>query len=158
MTKILFVCHGNICRSPLAEFIMKELIKENGMEKDFYIASAATSTEEIGNPIYPPVRRILDKKGINYSGKTAVQVKKTDYANYDYLICMDKNNLRNISRIIGEDTEQKVSLLLNFTDHPRDVADPWYTGDFETTLKDVENGCGGLLQYILKTKTKLLKK
>ncbi len=152
MTKILFVCHGNICRSPLAEFIMKELVKEKGIAEDFYIASAATSTEEIGIPIYPPVRRILDKKGINYSGKTAIQVKKSDYENFDFLICMDRNNLRNISRIIGKDNKQKVSLLLDFTDHPRDVADPWYTGDFETTLKDVENGCSGLLQYILKNK------
>lgn len=146
----MFICHGNICRSPLAEFIMKELVKENGMEKDFYIASAATSTEEIGNPIYPPVRKILDKKGIDYTGKTAIQVRKSDYENYDYLICMDRNNLRNISRIIGEDTEHKVSLLLDFTDCSRDVADPWYTGDFETTLRDVEEGCKGLLEHILK--------
>ena len=150
MTKILFICHGNICRSPLAEFIMKELVKENGMEKDFYIASAATSREEIGNPIYPPVRRILDKKGIDYSGKTAVQVKKTDYENYDFLVCMERYNVRNLEKIIGDDSENKVSLLLDFTDSPRDVADPWYTGDFETTLKDVENGCSGLLEYILK--------
>lgn len=146
----MFVCHGNICRSPLAEFIMKELVKENGMEKDFYIASAATSTEEIGNPIYPPVRRILDKKGINYSGKTAIQVRKSDYENYDYLICMDRNNLRNLSRIIDTDIQNKVSLLLDFTNRPADVADPWYTGDFETTLRDVEEGCKGLLEHILK--------
>jgi len=150
MIKIMFVCHGNICRSPLAEFIMKELVKENGMEKDFYIASAATSTEEIGNPIYPPVRRILDKKGINYSGKTAIQVRKSDYENYDYLICMDRNNLRNLSRIIDTDIQNKVSLLLDFTNRPADVADPWYTGDFETTLRDVEEGCKGLLEHILK--------
>ena len=152
MTKILFICHGNICRSPLAEFIMKELVKENGMEKDFYIASAATSREEIGNPIYPPVRKILDKKGIDYSGKTAVQVKKTDYENYDFLVCMERYNVRNLEKIIGDDSENKVSLLLDFTDSPRDVADPWYTGDFETTLNDVEKGCSGLLSYILKLK------
>ena len=150
MIRILFVCHGNICRSPLAEFIMKELVKQNGMEKDFYIASAATSTEEIGNPIYPPVRKILDKKGIDYSGKTAIQVRKSDYENYDYLICMDRNNLRNLSRIIGTDIQNKVSLLLDFTNRPADVTDPWYTGDFEATLRDVEEGCKGLLEHILK--------
>ena len=150
MTKILFICHGNICRSPLAEFIMKELTEERGIKDDFYIASAATSTEEIGNPVYPPVKRILDSRGINCSAKRAIQVKKSDYDNYDYLICMDKNNLRNLARIVGEDTQNKISLLLDFTNRPADVADPWYTGDFETTLKDVEEGCKGLLDYILK--------
>ncbi len=149
MTKILFDCHGNICRSPLAEFIMKELVESKGLTSEFYISSAATSTEEIGNPIYPPVRRILDKRGIDYSGKCAVQVTRADYDNYDYIVCMDRNNLRNISRIIGADTNNKVSLLLDFTGNPRDVADPWYTGDFETTLSDVENGCQALLCHIL---------
>ena len=150
MIKILFVCHGNICRSPLAEFIMKKLVNEKGLEHEFFIASAATSTEEIGRPIYPPVRKILDNLRIDYSGKTAVQVKKSDYEKYDYIVCMEKYNLRNLARIIGEDTEHKVSLLLDFTATPRDVADPWYTGDFETTLKDVKLGCNGLLEYILK--------
>ena len=150
MNKILFICHGNICRSPLAEFIMKELTEKRGIKDDFYIASAATSTEEIGNPVYPPVKRILDSRGINCSAKRAIQVKKSDYDNYDYLICMDKNNLRNLARIVGEDTQNKISLLLDFTNRPADVADPWYTGDFETTLKDVEEGCKGLLDYILK--------
>ncbi len=152
MIEILFVCHGNICRSPLAEFIMKELVEKSGIDADFYIASAATSTEEIGNPIYPPVRRILEKRGIDYSGKTAIQVKKADYEKYDYIVCMDKNNLRNIGRIIGQDTENKISLLMDFTGHPKDVADPWYTDDFETTLQDVEEGCKGLLHYILNNK------
>ena len=150
MNKILFICHGNICRSPLAEFIMKELTEKREIKDDFYIASAATSTEEIGNPVYPPVKRILDSRGINCSAKRAIQVKKSDYDNYDYLICMDKNNLRNLARIVGEDTQNKISLLLDFTNRPADVADPWYTGDFETTLKDVEEGCKGLLDYILK--------
>ena len=132
---------------------MKELVKEKGVEQEFFIASAATSTEEIGRPIYPPVRKILDNLGINYSGKTAIQVKRNDYEKYDYIVCMEKYNLRNLARIIGEDSEGKVSLLLDFTDYPRDVADPWYTGDFNTTLKDVTAGCKGLLQYILKPKS-----
>ena len=149
MIKILFVCHGNICRSPLAEFIMKELVEIKGLANDFYIKSAATSTEEIGNPIYPPVRRILEKRGIDYSSKRAVRVQKSDYEKYDYIVCMDKNNLRNISCIVGEDTENKISLLLDFTNRKGDVADPWYTGDFDTTLKDVEEGCNGLLDYVL---------
>ena len=149
MTKILFICHGNICRSPLAEFIMKELVQNRGIENDFYIASAATSTEEIGNPVYPPVRKILEKRGIDYTDKRAVQITKSDYENYDYLVCMDKNNLRNLSRIIGSDTDNKVSVLLDYTPFSRDVADPWYTGDFETTLNDVENGCQGLLNHII---------
>ena len=149
LIKIMFVCHGNICRSPLAEFIMKELVKSKGLQDEFYIASSATSTEELGNPIYPPVRRILKIRGIDCSGKRAVRVTKNDYEAYDYIVCMDKNNLRNLSRIIGEDTENKVSLLLDFTDTPHDVADPLYTGDFETTLTDIENGCNALLKYII---------
>lgn len=148
MTKILFICHGNICRSPLAEFIMKEIVKEKGLYDDFRILSAATSTEEIGNPVYPPVRRILNSMGIDCSKKRAVRVKAQDYEEFDYLICMDKNNLRNLSYIIGEDTDNKVFRLLDFSSNPHDVADPWYTGDFEETLKDVNIGCKALFDYI----------
>lgn len=148
MIKIMFVCHGNICRSPMAEFIMKELVKSKGLEKDFYIASAATSTEEIGNPVYPPVRRILNERGIDCSAKKAVQVKKSDYNDFDYLICMDRNNIRNISRITGPDIQNKIHLLLDYTSSPGDVADPWYTGDFTTALMDIEKGCNGFLGYI----------
>lgn len=150
MVKILFICLGNICRSPMAEFVMKELVESRGLQNEFFIASAATSTEEIGNPVYPPVRRILNNRGIDCSKKRSTQVKKSDYENYDYLICMDSNNLRNLARIIGADTENKVYRLLDFTDSPHDVADPWYTGDFDITEKDVDKGCKALLEYILK--------
>lgn len=150
MIKILFICHGNICRSPMAEFVMKDLVAKKGMADEFIIASAATSNEEIGNPVYPPVRRILSGRGISTDGKRAVRVTKGDYGYYDYLICMDKNNLRNLNFIIGNDSENKVYRLLDFTDSPADVADPWYTGDFEATERDVDSGCEALLEYILK--------
>ena len=150
MIKILFICHGNICRSPMAEFVMKELVKNKGMENDFVISSAATSNEEIGNPVYPPVRALLLKRGISTEGKHAVRVTKGDYSYYDFLVCMDKNNLRNLSFIIGNDTENKVFRLLDFTDNPHDVADPWYTGNFEITENDVNIGCKALLEHILK--------
>lgn len=149
MTKILFVCHGNICRSPMAEFIMKELVAQKGFEKDFHIASAATSTEEIGNPVYPPVRRLLNARGINCDGKRAVQITKADYDKYDYIICMDSYNIRNIKRIIPNDPENKISLLMAHTNEPHDVADPWYSGDFKLTERDVQKGCEMLLQEIL---------
>lgn len=148
MIKILFICHGNICRSPMAEFFMKDLVAKKGLKDNFFIASSATSSEEIGNPIYPPVRHILDKRGINYSGKKATRVRADDYKNYDFLICMDTNNIRNLSRIIGSDPDKKVFKLLDFTSFGGDVADPWYTGDFATTESDVEAGCEGLLEYI----------
>lgn len=152
--KILFVCHGNICRSPMAEFVMKDIIKRQGLADHFYIASAATSREEIwngvGNPVYPPAKEELKKHGIGCQGKRAVQVTKEDYNKYDYLICMDTNNLRNLQRIIGSDQENKVSLLLDYTDRPGvSIADPWYTGNFEITYQDVLEGCTGLLRHLL---------
>lgn len=146
--RILFVCHGNICRSPMAEFIMKELVRNAGLEKEFYIASAATSTEEIGNPVYPPVRRLLTARGIDCGKKRAVQVRASDYADYDYIVCMDEHNLRNIRRIISADPEGKISLLMDWTGTPRDVADPWYTRDFAATERDVEEGCHALLAHL----------
>ena len=149
MTKILFVCHGNICRSPMAEFVMKRLVREQGLDRDFVIASAATSREELGNPVYPPARRMLAQHGITCNGKSAVQMTLADYDKYDYIIAMDPMNLRNMRRIIGSDPEHKVSLLLDFTDHPRGVADPWYTGDFDATYRDVTEGCEALLNHIL---------
>lgn len=148
MIKILFVCHGNICRSPMAEFVCKDMVEKNGKSSDFYISSAATSREEIGNPVYPPTRRILEKHGISCKGKFAVQVTKEDYQKYDYIVCMDKNNLRNIKYIIPEDKDNKISLLMDFTGISRDVADPWYTGDFEATERDVIAGCKALLDHI----------
>lgn len=149
MIKILFVCHGNICRSPMAEFVMKRLVRERGVERDFLIKSAATSREELGNPVYPPARRMLARHGISCSGKTAVQMTKSDYEIYDYIIAMDSMNVRNIMRIIGKDNQEKVSMLLDFTNHPRSVADPWYTGDFDATYNDVTKGCKALLNTIL---------
>ena len=148
MVRILFVCHGNICRSPMAEFVMKELVRQMGEEAQFEIASAATSTEEIGNPVYPPARRKLAEHGIRCDGKTARQLRREDYARCDYLVGMDSANLRNMNRICGGDPEGKISLLLDHTAHPRDVADPWYTGDFDQTWEDVNAGCRGLLQII----------
>lgn len=152
MTKILFLCHGNICRSPMAEFVMKELVKQAGLEGEFQIGSAATSTEEIGNPVYPPARRKLAEHGIDSAGKTARQLRSCDYEQYDLLIGMDRANLKNMRHLCGGDPEGKIRLLMDYTDRPgREVADPWYTGDFEATWQDVSEGCRGLLAALLKT-------
>lgn len=148
MTKILFVCHGNICRSPMAEFVMKDLVRQAGLESQFRIESAATSTEEIGNPVYPPVRRKLAEHGISCEGKRARQLINGDYDQYDLLIGMDRANLRNMHRICGGDFAGRLHLLMDYTDHPGDVADPWYTDDFETTWRDVLEGCQGLLERL----------
>ena len=152
MIKILFVCLGNICRSPMAEFCMKDLVRRAGLEDRFQIASAATSTEEIwngvGNPVYPPAQRELARHGLSCGGKRAVLLQKEDYARYDMLIGMDRNNLRNMLRILGGDPENKISLLLDHTDRPGDIADPWYSGDFARTWEDILRGCRGLLQEI----------
>ncbi len=146
MTKILFVCHGNICRSPMAEFVLKDIVKKRGMESRFEIASAATSREEIGNPVYPPAKKKLAEHGIRCDGHQARQMTKADYEYYDRIICMDRNNVRNVLRITGGDPELKISLLLDFTARLGDeVADPWYTGNFEDTWRDVVEGCEGLL-------------
>lgn len=149
MKKILFVCHGNICRSPMAEFVMKKLVREKGVADRFEIASAATSTEEIGNGVYPPVRSLLRLHGIDCTGKTARQLKKSDYDHYDLLIGMDSANYRNMNRICGGDPEEKIRLLMDYTDHHGDVADPWYTRDFEATWRDVNEGCRSLLESLL---------
>ena len=157
MKKILFVCHGNICRSPMAEFVMKDLVKKAHREDDFYIESAATSTEEIGNEVYPPAKRKLAEHGIGCKGKTARQMTRRDYERFDLLIGMDSWNIRNMMRICGGDTEKlkmgngtsetgKIHRLLDFTPRPGDVADPWYTGDFEATWQDVLLGCQCLLK------------
>ena len=146
MVRILFICHGNICRSPMAEFIMKDLVRQSGLEGWFFIESAATSTEELGNPVYPPARRKLAEHGIDCAGKTARQLTKADYGKYSLLIGMDRANLRNMHRICGGDPDGKLHLLMEFSDRPGDVADPWYTGDFETTWRDVLAGCRGLLE------------
>jgi len=149
MIKILFVCHGNICRSPMAEFVMKDMVKKKGVSDMFEIASAATSTEALGEAVYPPARRKMNEEGINCSGKTARQMTKDDYGYYDYIVAMDRLNLRNMARFVGNDPYNKVSLLMDYTSTPRDVADPWYTGDFQQTWDDVNNGCKGLLEKLI---------
>jgi protein-tyrosine phosphatase len=146
MIKILFVCHGNICRSPMAEYVMKDLVRQAGLEAQFEIASAATSTEEIGNPVYPPARQKLAEHGIGCSGHAARQLTRQDYETFDVLIGMDSANLRNMRRICGGDPEKKIHLLLDYANRPgQEVADPWYTGDFSKTWEDVLQGCQGLL-------------
>ena len=148
MIKILFVCHGNICRSPMAEFIMKDLVEKAGLKSQFYIESAATSTEEIGNPVYPSARQKLAEHSIDCAGKTARQLTNADYDRFDLLVGMDRANLRNMRRICGVDYDDKLHLLMEYTDRPGDVADPWYTNDFETTWRDVLEGCQGLLREV----------
>ncbi len=147
MIKIMFVCHGNICRSPMAEFVFKKLISDAGIEDRFLVSSSATSTEEIccgiGNPVYPPARAELKKHGISCDGKRAVQLTKGDLEKYDYFICMDDNNLRNAKRILGE--SEKISKLLDWTERGGSVADPWYSGDFSTAYRDIEEGCHAIL-------------
>jgi protein-tyrosine phosphatase len=133
----------------MAEFVLKQKVSELGLSNQFEIASAATSTEEIGNPVYPPARRMLQEHGISCAGKTARQMTSADYAYYDYIIAMDRNNLRNLQRLIGPDVDHKISLLMDYTDTPRDVADPWYTGDFQATWDDVQEGCDGFLRELL---------
>ena len=148
MTKILFVCHGNICRSPMAEFVMKDLVEKAGCASEFYIESAAVSAEELGNPVYPPARRELAHHGISCDGKTARQMTLDDYDRFDLLICMDSSNLRRMERICGGDPDGKMSRLLEHTGRFDDVADPWYTGDFSATWRDVVDGCTALLEKI----------
>ncbi|MDE6494092.1 MAG: low molecular weight phosphotyrosine protein phosphatase [Bacteroidales bacterium] len=145
MKKILFVCHGNICRSPMAEYVMKAMVAEAGRADEFEIASAATSTEEIGNGVYPPVRRLLAAAGIDSAAHQARQMTQADYRHYDLIVAMDTQNLANIRRIIGQDTDSKVCRLLDFTPTPGDIADPWYTRDFDLTWRQVNAGCRGLL-------------
>ena len=150
MTKILFVCHGNICRSPMAEFVMKDMVNKAGLADQFEIASAATSTEEIGNGVYPPARRKLLQHGLRCDGKRARQMTRSDYQKYDLLIGMDNWNIRNMMRICGGDREGKIRMLMDYTGHSRSVADPWYTGDFDETWDDVNEGCRALLNALTK--------
>ncbi len=150
MIKLLFVCHGNICRSPMAEFVMKDMVKKAGLADQFEIASAATSTEELGNPVYPPARRKLLEHGIRCDGKRARQMTRADYRNYDLLIGMDNWNIRNMTRMCGGDRVGKIRMLLDYTGYSRSVADPWYTGDFDATWDDVTEGCRALLEHLTK--------
>lgn len=148
MIRVLFVCHGNICRSPMAEFVFKDMAAKAGLSEKFYIASAATSREEIGNPVHRGTKAKLKSVGISTEGKYAVQMKKQDYTEYDYLIGMEQWNIKNMMRILGSDPEGKVHRLLDFSDRPRDIADPWYTGNFEETYEDISEGCRALMEHI----------
>ena len=154
MKKIMFVCHGNICRSPMAEFIFKKMIAERGLEGEFFVSSSATSREEIigniGNPVYPPARAELLRHGIDPSGKRAVQLTREDYDKYDLLVAMDSMNVRNMMKIIGSDPDNKVRKLMDYTPRGGDVADPWYTGNFDITFRDITDGCKGLLENLTK--------
>ena len=148
MTKILFICHGNICRSPMAEFVMKDLVTKAGKKCAFEIASAAVSREELGNPVYPPAQRKLLEHGIRCDGHAARQMTRADYDKFDYIIGMDTANIRNLNRMLKNDPDGKVYKFLSFTGSGRDIADPWYTGDFEATYRDVVEGCNGFLAYL----------
>lgn len=152
MIKILFVCHGNICRSPMAEFIFKDLVRKCGRAEEFEVASCATGREEIwngvGNPVYPPAREELVKHGIGCAGKRAVQLTKADYNHHDLLIGMDENNIRNMMRILGADPEGKVRKLMDYTGRGGDVADPWYSDRFDIAYRDIEEGCKALLEHL----------
>ena len=154
MTRIMFVCHGNICRSPMAELVMRDLLKKRGLSDKFSVASTATSTEEIwngiGNPIYPPAREELAKHGLFDDSKRATLLRRDDYDKYDYFICMDSRNVTNAMRILGNDPKGKISKLMSYTGEERDVSDPWYTGDFEVTYRDVSEGCTALLDFLTK--------
>lgn len=158
MTKIMFVCHGNICRSPMAEFIFKDMLRKQGQSQNFVVVSSATSTEEImngrGNPVYPPAKAELLRHGISCEGKHAIQLRKSDYNEYDLFICMDSNNVRNAIRIFGSDPDGKVCKIMDFTARKGDVADPWYSDRFDIAFKDIYEGCQGLLTKIDKENKK----
>ena len=150
MMRVLFICHGNICRSPMAEFVLKALVKARGLENQYIIESAAVSLEEIGNPIYPPAKRCLTQHGIPFdNAKRARQITRADYDRFDRIICMDGSNLRWLRRIIPDDPEHKIHLLMSYTGMGRDVADPWYTGDFETAFQDILEGCEAMLDPVI---------
>lgn len=148
MKKVLFVCLGNICRSPMAEFVLKDMVKNKGIEKEFYIESAGTSSEESGNPVHYGTRQKLQEVGISVEGKYARKLKREDYEKFDYIIGMEEYNISCILRIVGEDTERKVCRLLDYSDNPRDIADPWYTHNFDITYDDIVEGCEGFLREL----------
>ena len=148
MINVLFICHGNICRSPMAEFMFKDLVSKRRIADKFHIESAAVSSEEIGNPVYPPAKKRLAQAGISCEGKRARKVTKRDYETFDYLIAMEEYNLSRLNRIIDKDSENKVHLLLDFTDRKGDIADPWYTGNFDITYNDIQEGLEGFLKHL----------
>lgn len=148
MKQILFVCHGNICRSPMAEFVMRDMVEKAGLGGDVAVASAATSRDELGNPVYPPAREMLKRHGLDPGGKKARQLTKEDYDKFNLLVCMDSANMENMQRLFGGDPQGKLLRLLDLSDHPRNLADPWYTGDFQITWEDVNEGCQLLLEQL----------
>ena len=150
--KVLMVCHGNICRSPMAEFVFKDMVKERGLSDLFMIASSATSREELGNPVHPGTRNILNKINISCAGKKAVQMTLKDYEMYDYILAMDKFNIRNIYAITGGDPKHKIKRLLDYSKNPRDISDPWYTDNFDLTYHDVVEGCNAFLDYLIENR------
>lgn len=150
MIKVMFVCHGNICRSPMAEFVFRRMLERNYMLDKFCVASSATSREEIGNSVHRGTKKKLKEVGISCEGKKAVQLTRQDYESYDYILCMESYNIKNALRIVGKDTEGKIHRLLDYSTSPRDIADPWYTGNFDETYEDIMEGCSALLNYIIK--------
>jgi len=150
LTKIMFVCHGNICRSPMAEIIMNDMLKKANLQNKFSVSSSATSYEEIGNPIYPPAKAELQRRGFSFEEHYSTKLCSDDYDKYDLFVLMDKNNLFNIKHIFNNDNSNKIHLLLEYTGEVRDVADPWYSGDFKKTFDDIFNGCGALLKHLTK--------
>ena len=151
MIKVMFVCHGNICRSPMAEIVLRDMVEREGLSESISVSSSATSTEELGNPIYPPARAELLRQGYILDGKKrSVQLQKSDYDRYDLFVCMDRNNLRNMSRIFGEDKQGKMRMLMDYTEQGGEVADPWFTGHFDVTYRDIKMGCEGLIASLKK--------
>ncbi|NLD19676.1 MAG: low molecular weight phosphotyrosine protein phosphatase [Clostridiales bacterium] len=150
MTKILFICHGNICRSPMAEFVFKDMLRKKGIEHKYEVASAATSTEELGNNVHHGTIGKLNSMGIAVEDRRAWQIRKSDYDKYDLFILMDENNMRNVKRIFSDDCEKKIQKLLDYSTNPRDIADPWYTGNFDVTYDDIAEGCEALVEFLEK--------
>lgn len=150
MIKILFICHGNICRSPMAEFVLKDMVKKKGIADQFIIDSCATSREEIGNGVHYGTKRKLEEVGISVGEHRARQLTKKDYETFDYLLAMEQTNMRNMIRLLGSDPQQKMHCLLDFSEHPRDIADPWYTGNFDVTYQDIVEGCEAFLDKVIK--------
>ena len=148
MIKVMFVCLGNICRSPMAEFVFKKMVKDKHLEDQFIIASSATSREEIGNPVHRGTVRKLAEVGIKCEGKRAAQFSKKDYELYDFILCMETSNIKSLMRVVGDDPQGKIHRLLDYASHPRDIADPWYTGNFDDTYNDVKEGCEAFFNYL----------